>query len=376
MPAKQPVVPKRAISHKSTTGRKRAVPGKVTEVTKRVGAPKATALGKRVVTVKKPVLPEQVRNQKTTAPSKRAVRDEKPKVSKRVVTSDTPVPPERAIRLESTEPAERRLWGQATDTDATPEAVGNVSGSNRPISVLRMLADTYTQTQRLRIQTTNRLGAVERGVDQHMEGFLPESMARLAKRLEAAESECAEAMDSAIEGHPAMKWLGQVAGVGPVLAAKMLAMIDIRRCQTVSALWRFAGYGVVVGTDGVGKRERPVKGEKLHYCIRLKTTLYLVGGSFLKLGDRSPYRKVYDESRAFYTVHRLDWTEGHRHAASMRRMIKRFLSHLWITWRTAEDLPIRAPYVAEQLGHTTISDPWDYVRPPKAPREPAKVTAS
>lgn len=135
-------------------------------------------------------------------------------------------------------------------------------------------------------------------------------------------------------------------------------MIDIHRCDTVSALWRYTGYGVVEG-----QRERPTKGERLHYNARLKTTLYLVATSFMRCG--SPYRAIYDSSKAYYEANRPEWTKGHIHAASLRRMIKVFLVHLYMRWRTLEGLEARALYVHERLGHSSYEAPESYGWPTK-----------
>src|SRR5205085_10179308 len=108
-----------------------------------------------------------------------------------------------------------------------------------------------------------------------------------------------------------------------------------------------------------GKAERPTKGEKLHYNKRLKTTLYLVAGSMLK--SNSPYRKVYDDSKNYYTATRPDWTKAHIHMASLRKMEKVFISHLWQTWREAEGLDTRELYVHEKLGHEMKYNKEDFI---------------
>jgi hypothetical protein len=142
-----------------------------------------------------------------------------------------------------------------------------------------------------------------------------------------------------------------VRGVGPTLAAKIIALIgDIAQFDTVSKLWRFAGYAVVDG-----RAERLQAGEKAHYSIRLKTTCYLLGTSFLRLG--SPYREVYDRAKERYMQARPDWTPLHRHLAAQRVMVKLFLSHLWERWRLLEGLPVRPPYAADYLNHTTMLRP-------------------
>jgi hypothetical protein len=145
----------------------------------------------------------------------------------------------------------------------------------------------------------------------------------------------------------------EIKGIGPMLAAKVIAMVDIHRADTVSALWRYAGYGVVDG-----ERERPTKGERLHYNKRLKIALRQIGVSFMKCD--SPYRRVYDAARDYYDANRPEWTPGHLHNAAMRKMIKVFLSHLWERWRVLEGRPTRALYVQEKLGHNHVYRAADF----------------
>jgi hypothetical protein len=144
----------------------------------------------------------------------------------------------------------------------------------------------------------------------------------------------------------------------------VVGYIDITRCDTVSSLWRYAGWGVVDG-----KRERPVKGEKLHYNARLKTMCWRIIDLQVKL--RGPYREIYDNAKHTYLTTRgpdtdIDkdqkWTLGHCEAAARRKAIKLFLSHLWQVWREAEGLPIRSPWIDEHgpSGHSMI-DPWEFV---------------
>jgi hypothetical protein len=46
-----------------------------------------------------------------------------------------------------------------------------------------------------------------------------------------------------------------------------------------------------------------------------------------------------------------------------RKMVKIFLSHLWVTWRKMEGLPVTKPYAFSVLGHS------DYIEPPEATEE-------
>lgn len=219
---------------------------------------------------------------------------------------------------------------------------------------LRTLVDLRDRTlQKSRVAFGNRVSAVERGADE-TDGEAQEIIERWKERFNQLERDADRDIAALAEGEPIIERLVALRGVGYLLAAKVVALIDIERADTVSALWRYAGYGV----NGDGQRERPVKGEKLHYNARLKTTLYLVATSFLRSG--SPYRSVYDNSKEYYTLNRPDWTPGHCHQAAMRKMIKVFLSHLWLEWRTLEGLPTRDLYVMEYGGHTSYIAPQEF----------------
>jgi hypothetical protein len=223
-----------------------------------------------------------------------------------------------------------------------------------PNNLLRALVDLRDrQIQKARIQFNNRLSALERGDDDDARTQQREIVGRWLNRFEELERELDADITAAVREEPVFEQVVAIKGIGPLLAAKMIAMIDIERAATVSALWRYAGYGVVDG-----EREKPVKGEALHYNIRLKTTLYLVGSAFLRAN--SPYRRVYDDARAYYAANRPDWTPGHQHLAAKRKMVKTFLAHLWERWRKVEGLPTGALYVNERLGHEHYYTPEDF----------------
>jgi transposase len=220
-------------------------------------------------------------------------------------------------------------------------------------SLLRALVDVRDrQVQKARIQFNNRLSAIQNGTDE-TDGPQAELCQRWLDRFSIIEAELDKDIAAAVAHAPIYEHLSGLRGIGPMLAAKMIALIDIDRAPTVSSLWRYAGYGVVNG-----EREKPVKGEKLHYNKRLKTTLYLVATSFLR--SNSPYRRIYDSAREYYAANRQDWTKGHQHQAAMRKMTKIFLSHLWQTWRELDGLPVTAPYVHDRLGHDSVFEPVEF----------------
>lgn len=218
------------------------------------------------------------------------------------------------------------------------------------IDELAHLEALRQQVQRHRIQMGNRISAIERG-DSNGNVTVAE---HFSDRFQGIEDELSAIIGRTVKDHPVWPWLDEVKGIGPGLAGAILAPIDIRRANSVSALWKYAGQGV---TDG--ERDRPRKGEKLPYNAGLKRNCYLVATSFMRAN--SPYRAVYDEAKSYYERTRPDWTAGHRDMAAKRKMIKIFLAHLWVVWRDAERLPLSPPYASKVLEHDGIIPPWRYV---------------
>lgn len=217
---------------------------------------------------------------------------------------------------------------------------------------LYLLVSERDAAQRTRIRFGNRVSAIERGDDQVgevYEAFLQEQ----AEFWEAREKDLTKRVVDQADGLEIVQLMAAVKGVGLFSAAQFVSMVDITIPQTVSALWRYAGFGV---TDG--KADRPTKGEKLRYNSRLKQATYNISQSMMRTG--SPYRKVYDEAREHYDANRPDWTKGHKHNAALRKMVKVWLHHTWLVWRTLEGLSTRPLYVQEKLGHTSIYTPDEF----------------
>lgn len=214
---------------------------------------------------------------------------------------------------------------------------------------VREIADAYFQIQKLRVSVGNRVVAMEkhRAISELNKEFL----VSLHNRLLEMERDCVRYAKDYIASHPVWPWLKTVKGVGPVLAMSILSYIDIEKADTISALWRYAGLGVVDG-----KAEKPAKGEKLHYNKRLKTRVYLLGVSFLRTGGK--FSEIYYREKERQQQLHPDLPPLRIHFRAVRKMMKVFLACLWLVWRQAKGLPIRSPYAIEYLGHTTVYDPW------------------
>lgn len=183
-----------------------------------------------------------------------------------------------------------------------------------------------------------------------------------------------------LKEHPAYPWFSRVKGIGNENIAKVISLIDIRKADTISALWKYAGYGV----DENGVADRPHKGEKLHFNKTLKTMCYRLGVSLLKANGLAKGRTcfgIYYEKEYAKEVARAERLklkiadanqipkdkEGeymnslHIHNRAFRKMIKLFLACLWLYWRKVEKLSTREPFAIEKLGHTTLIEPEEMI---------------
>jgi hypothetical protein len=289
-------------------------------------------------------------------------------------------------------------------------------------TMFRWIADAYEQSQRVRIETGERIRAVVQGREQDSEpldvsadeilkqiakgdtlGPVP-ILGRTYRRFWQEEQDLRKDMLTSLKEHPVYPWLSRVRGIGPTLACKLVARFDAEKADYASSFWSYAGLGTVpgerykcekcglvrawpVGTNVTGKHQslskgrctgklekiagpedgvrcaqpRATRGEKRSYDAYAKKVCYLVGTSFLKAGG--PYEEHYRKHRARLEVERPGWADGRKHLTALRITEKLFLSHLWQVWREAIGLPTPDPWVMEHGGHdaSTKIGPWEMV---------------
>jgi hypothetical protein len=185
-------------------------------------------------------------------------------------------------------------------------------------------------------------------------------------------------LEEIIEIHPAHPWFSKVRGIGGINIGKVICLIEIEKCPTISSLWRYA-IGAPIG----GVVEKRKKGEKLHYNQMLKTMCWRLGKSLIRANGK--YADFYRSEKTKIIVRfqekgsrvipsaKLPQVKGkkvekdgkialgHVDQMAMRKMIKLFLSHLWLVWRRAVDLPISEPYAFAHLGHDGYIAPEDMI---------------
>lgn len=237
----------------------------------------------------------------------------------------------------------------------------------------RFLVDAYYQMQHYRIATGNQLAAQERGDNP------PRT---ILAWLHGQEDELERAIRNLLGkyggAHPVGRWAMEIMGIGPVIAAGLLAHIDIRKAKTVGAIWRFAGLDPTTEW---------AKGEKRPWNADLKTLCWKIGESFVRVSGRDGdiYGQVYQQRKAYeqernaageygdqaaakakaqpkhaqiksYREGKLP--DGHIHMRAKRYAVKLFLAH-WhhVAYEVQFGEPPPKPYVIQHLGHAGYQGP-------------------
>ena len=261
---------------------------------------------------------------------------------------------------------------------------------------LRKKVRMFYDLQRLRMQMGGRVKPKGEGAEVQLHEFDQEILSVRADNLHKAEKLALADIRHHLKA--TKMWKDVLSdrelykGLGPTMAAVILSEFDIHREDTPSKMWAFAGLAPVpcrrcrkcqavvseiadanwkhpatgtcelkgskvgaLATFASAKAMRPVKGEKLKYNAFLKTKLIGVLGPCL-LKANSPWRKFYDDYKHRKASAGWGMSDGHRHNAAIRYMVKMLLLDIWKAWRAMEGLPIRPSYQEQYLGHTHGAD--------------------
>ena len=148
----------------------------------------------------------------------------------------------------------------------------------------RFLVRQYYDVQEMRIRSNAQ-------VRESSETGEPSALVvGIARHFEAGERKAREALQGYAEDHEVGRWSMSIIGIGPVIAAGLVAHIDIEKAPTVGHIWRFAGLDPTVKWG---------KGEKRPWNADLKTLCWKLGESFVKTSghEREVYGTVYRERK-------------------------------------------------------------------------------
>lgn len=203
----------------------------------------------------------------------------------------------------------------------------------------------------------------------------------------------------------------KIKGVAESLATSLMAeIVDIKRFNTISKLWAYAGllggyyeaecdkgHKLVLSSDHhktcpifesepedlcggnitmvkhiEGQSPKRKKGYHFLFNTTLKTICWKVAEQMRKQGD-DYFKKIYYTElekqgyvRTLKDKKEIDDPDKYEYTAlthakipklhamnrANRKVIKRFLAHLWEAWTELEGGEVRLPYVIEKLGHT------------------------
>lgn len=239
----------------------------------------------------------------------------------------------------------------------------------------RFLVDAYYMIQEDRKRTFNQERALSAGAEPHT------VVSWFAAQNKHLEGQIAAALDRYSAAKPEGIWARSQVGIGPIIAAGLLANIDVTKTTTATKLWRFAGY------DPTCKWER---GQKRPWNASLKVLGYKIGESFVKTcnNEKAFYGPIYAKRKALenkrndeglnaataaailktkkfktdteaykaYSIGRLP--PAHIHARARRYAVKLFLSHYLEIAQRAHGITPQTPWIIALGGHA------DYIPPP------------
>lgn len=168
--------------------------------------------------------------------------------------------------------------------------------------------------------------------------------------------------------------LSKVAGMGPILAAYLVAIVDIHRATKPSNLKRFCGAakdevtGLLEKPRALTKDEiaenklRRARGDKpipgRHYCADIRVQLYLWQGQISKEGrDKDDgvvrpckYLTAWEDYKNTIRTTDPDRVKGSERRGAWR-MANIMLDDLYTVWRALEGLPVWPDWHAERMGY-------------------------
>ena len=243
----------------------------------------------------------------------------------------------------------------------------------------RALVMNYYIEQEYRKSANNQCNALSK------QGKSTKILEYFAKEHERLEKQYKTMLEKFVQSQEIGKWLTSITGIGPVIAAGLIAHIDITKCKSAGQIWSYAGYNPTQVWE---------KHQKRPFNAALKLLCWKVGESFIKVSNNPKdfYGKLYKQRKEYeikknedleyaeQATHKLAtvkigknteaykwYSKGmlppaHINERAKRWTVKIFLSHLFAVWyQMVNGEKPAIPYAIAILGHAhTIEIPnWD-----------------
>ena len=206
------------------------------------------------------------------------------------------------------------------------------------------------------------------------------SMVKAYNLLLESEESYKKVLADNIKDHPVyVGFLANVKGCGPMMSANILAYLDPYKARHASSFRKYAGLDVIPTKDKDGNPVLDSEGnivthgrkmgdteeyeyidkngnkaikKGLTYNPKLKSKLIGVLASGMIKAKDPVYTKIYYDYKLRLENHpkHREKSAAHRNNMALRYMIQKFLSNLWVYWRTLEGLEVTQPYEVDKLG--------------------------
>lgn len=219
-----------------------------------------------------------------------------------------------------------------------------VHGITAQMSDLKLLKRLFYEAQEQRKAAANRVRAYE-----NLRIDVPHAHQAL-EHARAYEAQLAKHLEEMLkEDTFYIIWLSRVKGIGPLLAASLMAeMGSPERFNSVSSVWSYFGFKVENG-----EAVRRKKGAKANWNPALKMTAWKIAGQFIKTNGCLG-RQLYDRYKAYYIARDGEDPKWKPHRRALRRVAKDFLRCMYVAWREQMELPVSEP----REGTWPMPDDW------------------
>ncbi len=247
---------------------------------------------------------------------------------------------------------------------------------------IRTILRTIDDFQATRERTANRLkkkadGTSHKDAKENAPDVTVDSIfdtVDLYNSAKKIEDDLTKQLEAIVTKTPEWKlYFKNVCGIGPKMAAILIAEIDPYKAETVSKIWQYAGLngsevfgkkkqkdGTIITTTDRVRGDRPTAGYVLPYNKYLKmcvlgkmSTQLMMGEARGKEKGRIPvYTAIYEGAKHYYETNP-KWakeSKGHIHRAAIRKMMKQFLADYYAFLRPLYGLETRVPYAEEKMG--------------------------